>query len=402
MTTSHDTAQAPRGFRTRALVGLLVAGLFPTVVLGLAGREALERALSVSFAPLTQLLERAEGELPSTAGAAALREELSDAQLSLAQAELARGALLRRAPQLFAALLVAVGLASALAAWLYGRALARPVEQLAQGMTRFSRGDESVQLPAAAAPRDELEYLVGTFNQMVRTLAAQRERLQRAEQLAAWQDVARALAHELKNPLTAMGLAVARLSRVDASAEGQERLRESAALLGEELRVLARMTQSFSTFAKLPAPVPASLELSALLTEVCALYREGARVPLALFADLSCAVLADAGLLRSVFGNLVKNALEASAEGGGGVQVRLSANAGWAKVEVLDEGSGIGERREGAALTRGLASTKPQGAGLGLPIAAKIVHDHGGRIWLEPRSPKGTRAVVELPREQAQ
>ncbi len=399
---SPSPHSVPRGFRTRALIVLLAAGLLPTVLLGVAGRLALEGALSVSLSPLEHLLDRVDAQLARTETPdSPLREELAEARLHVTQAELARGALLRRAPQVFAALLIAVALASAVTAWLIGRRLARPVEQLAQGMARFAAGDDTVRLPAASAANNELQYLIHEFNRMVPNRAAQRERLSRAEQLAAWQDVARALAHELKNPLTAMRLALGRLDRVDASAEGQQRLRESSALLAEELTVLARMTQSFSTFARLPTPVLAPLELSALLSEVCALYGEGAAVPIRLEADGPQRIAADAGLLRSVFGNLVKNALEACAQGERPVKVRLCGEGSFARVEVSDEGTGIAERWEGAALTRGLVSTKPQGAGLGLPIAAKIVHDHRGRIWLEPRAPRGTLAVVELPREPA-
>src|SRR5207237_6447842 len=107
-------------------------------------------------------------------------------------------------------------------------------------------------------------------------------------------------------------------------------------------------------------------------------------------------VSADADQLRRALGNLIKNALEACRPGDAPVQVAAEAGGGAVRVTVSDAGAGIGRAIEGAELTRSLGSTKSSGLGLGLPIAHKIVHDHGGTLRLEPL-PRGTRAVVVLP-----
>jgi len=191
---------------------MLAAGLVPLVRMGLLAQSALERILSVSVAPVERVLDDVSGELERRGVSQA---PLDEARLNLAQAELARGALVRRVPLFIAALVLLSAAVLALAAVLLGRALARPVTTLTEGMATYARGELSVRLPAPEHPRDEFQFLFAGFNRMGQELLAQRERLKAAEQIAAWQDIARALAHELKNPLTAMKLSLARLSRTD-------------------------------------------------------------------------------------------------------------------------------------------------------------------------------------------
>ena len=364
---------------------MLAAGLLPLVGGGLVAGFGLERMLSLSLGRLEPLLEKAQA-----AADPALSRELSQARVDLLQAELARRSIARLAPW---ALLTAVGISAALlaaGAMLLGRALSRPVEQLAKGMLQVAAGDLTVRVPEKGHA-DELGLLVRQFNRMTAELEAQRKRLQLTEELAAWQAVARGLAHELKNPLTAMRMAVARVARI-----GSAPATESAQLLGEEIDVLLRMTESFSQFAKLPEPHKISLDLSDVLRETSALYADGAPVPVECAAD-PLRLEGDPDQLRRAFGNLIKNALEASRAGDGPVEIEARAHAGKARVMVRDRGAGIRARLDGAQLLRSLGTTKPQGSGLGLPIAQKIVHEHGGTLVLEPREGRGSQAVVELP-----
>jgi two-component system nitrogen regulation sensor histidine kinase NtrY len=385
----------PRRFRWRVLLVLLAAAVAPLLGGAWAARSLLEGALQVA-PPLEALLARSAEALERRGGEEALVEELHASELRLAQAELARRRLLDRLPrELLFALAATVALV-ALAAWALGRRLSRPVEALAEGMARYARGelDHQVQVPAA---RDEFDFLARELNGMGRELAAQRSRLQVTEQLAAWRDVARTMAHDLKNPLTAMRMALARLTRPERAAAATE---EAVSLLQQELDVLIRMTQSFSDFARLPDPQRRPLDLAALLEEVAALYR--AQAPggaLPVHAASRPTIVGDPDQLRRAFGNLVKNALEASGDGET-VEIELRASAAAVAVVVRDQGRGIAAAIEGADLVRGLGSAKAAGGrGLGLPITQKIVHDHGGRLRLAPRTPRGTEAVVELRRE---
>jgi nitrogen fixation/metabolism regulation signal transduction histidine kinase len=372
---------------------MLVTGLVPLVLLGLLARQVLQELLSVSLAPVEQVLEELSTGLAREGHAQAA---LDEARLNLAQAELARRALARRTPMLIVALLLVSTAVLTTAAVLLGRALTRPVSTLTRGMWAYARGDLSVQLPAPDAPRDELQFLLVQFNRMGRELAAQREHLKAAEQIAAWQDVARALAHELKNPLTAMKLALARLSRADGPPDAL-RIAESVSLLQEEVELLMRMTRSFSDFARLPAPRFQPVALRPLLAEVCALYQGTSPVPVELQPGPEPTLSADPDGLRRLFGNLVKNATEASPSGAAPVRLSIEARPSSVRVSIRDDGSGIDRVLEGPALTRGLFSTKPGGSGLGLPIAQKIAHEHGGTLRLEPAPGGGTLALVELP-----
>jgi two-component system, NtrC family, nitrogen regulation sensor histidine kinase NtrY len=386
--------QLPRLFRRRLFVVMLAAGLLPVAAWGALGQAALERFLSFSFERLQSVLGRADAELQKTgAGDAGLRDELRQAQLNLGQVELARRSLLRRAPWAFAALALLSTLLFAVAAQRLGRRIATPIEQLAQGMQRQAAGEHEHRVAESEARRpDELQFLVRRFNAMSDELQQQRRRLQLTEKLLAWQEVARALAHELKNPLTAMRMAAARMAR-SPSPELQEPLQ----LLQEEIDVLIRMTQSFSSFAALPPPRPRPLDLRQLLEEVCALYRHDAPVELLFAPGPPVTVDADPDQLRRAFSNLVKNALEASRPGGGPVQLRVVAEPARVRVEIDDAGSGIGEALDDAAMAVGRKSEKPGGSGLGLPICQKIVHEHGGTLRLDPLPQAGTRALVTLP-----
>lgn len=388
-----DVPLPPSRFRRRLLAVMLLAGLVPLVLLGALAQSALERLLSVSVAPVERVLDEVSAELERRGLPQA---PLDEARLNLAQAELARGALVRRVPLFIAALVGVAAGVLALSAFLLGRALTRPVSTLTQGMWAYSRGDLSVQLPAPEPPRDELQFLIAQFNRMGRELLAQRDRLKAAEQVAAWQDIARALAHELKNPLTAMKLSLARLSRPEGPPDAA-RLAECVALLHEEIELLMRMTQSFSTFARLPAPRFQPVALRPLLAEVCTLYGGTSPVPVELAPGDGPELHADPDGLRRLFGNLVKNAAEASPAGASPVRVSVEPRDGAVRVTVRDGGSGVPGVLEGAALTRGLFSTKPGGSGLGLPIAQKITHEHGGTLRLEPAPGGGTLALVDLP-----
>jgi len=389
------TERPPRRFRRRLLAFTLAAGLLPLAAWGVASERALRGLLELSLTPVEQVLGEADAALGGTGGAepGQVREHLAGARLAVAELDLARRSLGRLEPRL---LWAALGLTAAVfgaLALLVSRSFTRPVEQLTQGMAALARGELTHVIPGASAgpPRDELSYLVDRFNKMAAELLAQRERLRTTEQLAAWRDVARALAHELKNPLTAMKMSLARLAR--APAPDGERLAEPLALLEEEVSVLMRMTQAFSEFARLPAAAMRPTDAAAVAREVAALY--GA---VQVDAAEAAPVQADPDQLRRALGNLVKNAVEAAA--GAAVRVEVRPEEASVVVRVVDRGPGIGAVVEGAALLSGLSSTKAGGSGLGLPIAHRIIAEHGGTLRLEPAEGGGTVATVRLPRAE--
>jgi two-component system nitrogen regulation sensor histidine kinase NtrY len=275
-------------------------------------------------------------------------------------------------------------------------------------MARFGRGELESEV-APTGQGDELDFLAVELNRMGRELLRQRARLQVTEALAAWRDAARALAHDLKNPLTAMRMALGRLTRPGRT---EAAMGEAVSLLQDELDVLIRMSQTFTEFARLPAPQRRSLDLAALVTDVATLY-EPESLPTRLQIDVAIrpVVSADPDQLRRAIGNLIKNAIEASRAGTAAPGLAIGGDAGSidvkvapgdtsasVQVQIRDRGKGLGAVIEGADLMRGLSSSKAGGErGLGLPIAHKIIHDHGGRLRLMPAAGGGAQAIVELP-----
>ena len=414
-------ATTPRRFRRRLLVVMLTLGLLPLLTWAVANQILATRVLAVRTAQLDALLSRVDERLDATATEPALRAELAAARLNLVQAELARRSLARLMPRLLVFTLAVSGVILCLAAIMIGRQLARPLELLADGMARYARGDLAHRLPVSEGRADELQVLVCQFNRMGDELAAQRARLEVSEAIAAWQGVARSLAHELKNPLTAMRMAVARLARSEnapaitvgatVTAGGtsravatitadptaaETRRGEPLALVERQIDTLLRLARSFSAFAKLPAPDLRTIDIRPLVEDVCALYRQTSVVPVECQVP-SVTLRADAGLLGRALGNLVKNAVEASAPGGDAVRVTAREELGALRIEVGDRGCGISKVLEGASLARSLGTTKAEGSGLGLPMAHRIVHEHDGTLRLEPRDGGGTLAVVQLP-----
>ncbi len=307
----------PRRFRRRLLAVLFIVGFLPALAWAAVDAAVVRRLLSISLTPLGAALETLDAQCTAPGAKVALRQ----AQVDLVQAELARKSLVRMAPFGLAAVVALVALLLVFGSAQVSRSLSSPVELLTAGMWNLARGDFSHRVPAQASQSDELQFLISQFNRMAGELQTQRSRLEVTEKLAAWQDVARMLAHELKNPLTAMKMSLARLTRGRAPTESVDtgKLTESLAILEQEIEVLLRMTQSFSTFAKLPPPTLRPIELSSLLEETCELYRAE------FHGDGEVRIEADPDQLRRAFGNLVKNANEASNPDDGPVRVELQS-----------------------------------------------------------------------------
>jgi nitrogen fixation/metabolism regulation signal transduction histidine kinase len=349
-----------------------------------------------------EVLARAEERLGGETVDSEARSELAEARLNLAQAELARRSLARLLPRgLVLALVLSVVLVG-IAATVLGRQLSRPLAEVVQGMARYAQGHLDHRIPEGNGKPDEMQFLVRQFNRMGDDLAAQRARLEVTESLAAWQGVARNLAHELKNPLTAMRLAVGRLERLVAgSGDDGARQRESLGLLAREIDSLLRLAQSFSAFARLPTPELRTCDLTSVVADVCALYQEQSAANIEVTLEPGLAVQADPELLKRALGNLLKNALEASEGETRPVCVTAGSKGDLVQIQIDDEGVGIAEALQGARLSRSLGTTKSEGSGLGLPLAHRILHEHGGSLSLAPRVQGGTRATVLLQRAEA-
>jgi nitrogen fixation/metabolism regulation signal transduction histidine kinase len=229
---------------------------------------------------------------------------------------------------------------------------------------------------------------------MTADLERGRDRLAASERVAAWREVARALAHELKNPLTPIAMSVELLRDARGRPDFGEVLDESTRAIGEEVRRLRRIVDEFSRFARLPAPALAPLPAGELAQALLALYPApppGITLTTQVAPGLP-GILADRDQLLQVLHNLLKNAFEAMPAGGA---LRLSVRREGEEVlfVVSDSGAGIPAELLPRVFEPYL-TTKAGGTGLGLAIAERIVQEHGGR--LEVASPPGQGATFTM------
>jgi nitrogen fixation/metabolism regulation signal transduction histidine kinase len=238
---------------------------------------------------------------------------------------------------------------------------------------------------------------------MVAELSEARSRLVYLQKVSAWQEVARRLAHEIKNPLTPIQLAVQELaSKYRGGDPAYERLLETAQeILNEEVGAIRRLVDDFSAFAKLPKVEPLPVDLGQVVDDFARAHPEWQE---ALHVDRHAPVeaLCDRMLVRRVLANLVENAVQAATAAGKKPVVRLAvaldASGRAACLTVDDNGPGV-EAPSRDRIFDPYVTTKEHGTGLGLAIVRKIVLDHGGDIRLTdaPAPLGGARFVVTLP-----
>jgi two-component system nitrogen regulation sensor histidine kinase NtrY len=226
------------------------------------------------------------------------------------------------------------------------------------------------------------------------------------QRMAAWREVARRIAHEIKNPLTPIQLSAQRLKRklqakLD-DPEARQVLDESTTAITGEVEAMKNLLAEFSNFARLPATDPAPTDLNRLAGEVVSLYRGEPSIELEteLAPDLPLLDL-DREQFKRVILNLMDNAIAAIHEAGPGprrvrVATRFEHEVGTVALEVADTGVGV-RPEDRARLFEPYFSTKRKGSGLGLAIVGRIVSDHSGYVRVRANQPRGTRFVVELP-----
>jgi signal transduction histidine kinase len=289
-----------------------------------------------------------------------------------------------------------------LSSWAAAR-VTRPVEQLAHAAQEVAAGNWNVRVEVAGA--DELAQLADSFNRMTAELLGQKERLVQAERVAAWRELARRLAHELKNPLFPLQLTVENLvrARQQNPEQFEEVFRESSRTLLAELANLKGIIGRFSEFSKMPQPQLQRVQVNEVIRGVVQLFQAQLEAPGR--AKISCdlqldprlePVAADAELLHRVISNLVLNAMDAMPQGGA-LTLRTRDEDGKVLIEVADTGSGL-TPEECARIFTPYYTSKQHGTGLGLAIVQSVVSDHGGSIRVQSEPGRGTTFVIELPR----
>jgi nitrogen fixation/metabolism regulation signal transduction histidine kinase len=240
---------------------------------------------------------------------------------------------------------------------------------------------------------------------MTRELLKQREHLVQAERVAAWRELARRLAHELKNPLFPLQLTVENLlrARQQTPQQFEEILQESSSTLLAEIANLKAIISRFSEFSRMPQPQFQQIQLNDVVQNVGRLFQAQLRAPE--HASIECKleladpmepIAADPDLLHRALSNLVLNAMDAMPQGG--TLSLLTRQAGdLSYVEVSDTGTGL-TPEECERLFTPYYTSKSHGTGLGLAIVQSVISDHGGRITVRSKPGLETTFVIQLPR----
>ncbi|NQV14671.1 GHKL domain-containing protein [bacterium] len=276
--------------------------------------------------------------------------------------------------------------------------ITRPLARLLIATEQLQTGDFEIQVKESAY--SPLNSLILSFNNMVSELNQSREKLLEAEKQTIWREMARAMAHEIKNPLTPIRLAAQRLeAKHHEHAENlSEVLEKSMGVINEEVDNLQALVNAFSGFAKMPEAKFVSYDLNKQLKEISDQYSDDARIELKLDGELE-PILADTMQMKQVLVNLIQNAIQACP---GEPHIELSTGVHEQKIviKIMDHGHGISET-DLAKIFEPYFTTKKKGTGLGLAIVRRIIRQHGGDIQVSSALEKGSTFEISLPYKQA-
>lgn len=292
---------------------------------------------------------------------------------------------------------------SLLFALFVSRRLTRPLQMIQQKMSRVQLGHANEKINYQRY--DEIGELVNQYNTLLDQLALSAELLARSERESAWREMARQVAHEIKNPLTPMRLSVQYLLRAwdDKDPDIDQKLKNISQTLISQIDTLSSIASAFSDFAVMPPPKPVKLDLADVLRKVVNLFdhQQGILFTLNIDANLPAMVEADPENLNRIFTNLIKNAIQAiGSKPHARLTVSLGETDGMFVIAVEDTGKGMSEEEARKVFTPNF-TTKSSGMGMGLSIVYSLVQQAGGKISFKTKPGEGTTFTVELPKAEA-
>ncbi len=274
------------------------------------------------------------------------------------------------------------------------RGISEPIKMLVVGMQHVATGDLSHRVQTKA--KDEIKFLIESFNKMANDLITSQEKLVQAERLAAWQDVARRVSHEIKNALTPIQLSLRRLSN-QLFSDDQTISDKSMITIQDEVESLRRLAEEFSQFARMPRINRVKEDLNEIIRSLVTLIEaepHGISVKLNLDRSFPSLEL-DRDHIRRALHNLINNAIEASTPGSSIFieTKRLDEDRRKAKIEIRDQGAGM-KPEVLSKIFEPYFTTKQRGMGLGLAIVKRIIEDHDGEIEIKSTPGKGTQVTI--------
>jgi signal transduction histidine kinase len=282
----------------------------------------------------------------------------------------------------------------------FGARVTRPVVSLADAARRVAAGDLAAKVEVESS--DELGELAESFNRMTEDLAHQKDRAVQAERVAAWRELARRLAHELKNPLFPLQVTVENLVRAKQKSPEmfEEVFQEGTSTLLAEINNLKTIIGRFSEFSKMPQPQRSPTQVNEVVHSVLRVFQAQleAKREIKVHTELAATlpqISVDPDLLHRALSNLVLNAIDAMPQGGT-LTIRSASLTDGVEISVSDTGSGL-TPEECERLFTPYYTTKQHGTGLGLAIVQSVVSDHGGKISVESAKNNGTTFRIQVP-----
>ncbi len=299
----------------------------------------------------------------------------------------------------YVAIALVVMLVAVAIGYFLARGVTKRIAELAHATERVAQGEYGFTVPVGG--NDEITELTDGFNRMIHEVAQARDRIVYLEKVSGWQELARRLAHEIKNPLTPIRLAIQELRRRAPEGDGRFRrlVDESTDMVEEEIGALTRLVDEFSRFAKLPEVMPVHVEVREFLADFLGAYNNfepDARVTFETPNEPLVAGI-DRVLMRRVLHNLVTNAIQAAGPGQAELSIRcFGAEKERIELRVEDNGPGVPDD-QAHKVFEPYFTTKATGTGLGLAIVKKIVLQHRGTIVLTRSEAGGAAFVITLP-----
>lgn len=288
-------------------------------------------------------------------------------------------------------------LISTLIAFAFANYLSEPVRMLRNKLKELQLGKSYEQLNWES--NDEIGSLIKEYNNKVIELQKSAELLAKTERESAWREMAKQVAHEIKNPLTPMKLSIQHLQHAisDNPEENKQKINKTANLLIEQIDTLTHIANEFSNFAKMPTPKMETIDVVPIIKGIIELFQEE-NIKLTFHSEVDNAeVLFDKDQFKRVMNNLVKNAIQAiPAKQEGKINVTLKLKNNHILIAVEDNGKGIPEELKEKIFVPNF-TTKSSGMGLGLAMVKNIVNDAHGKIWFESTENKGSIFYIELP-----
>ena len=280
--------------------------------------------------------------------------------------------------------------------------ITNPLDKLSKQMQNVTLGQHNE--PLEWGTEDEIGVLIAEYNKMLKELEKSANLLARSEREGAWREMAKQVAHEIKNPLTPMKLQIQFLQRAYKSRPEDigPLLKRTAYTMIEQIDGLTRIASDFSNFAKMPTANNEYLQLNTIVKSVYQLFSKEEDVKLKInLTEAQCSIFADKDQIIRVLNNVIKNAIQAITlttdyDGNGQVDIQLERKGDVAIVSIKDNGSGISEDKRDKVFVPNF-TTKSSGTGLGLAMSKNIVETTGGRIYFETEVGVGTTFFVEIP-----